>query len=69
MSGKTPVEPMDSSQQNSPVAGPVSDEATVMLDSAKNVCFWNGAQFSEGDTVVSAGTEYECTYGQWVKQG
>ena len=61
------VSSMDSSKPNSPIAGPVSDEATVMLDKASNKCVWNGQEFQEGDLVSDGGTIYECTYGQWVK--
>ena len=68
MSDKVTVEAMDSSKQNSPVSGPVSDEATVMMDQAKNVCYWNGQEFPDGELVECAGEVYECSFGQWVKQ-
>ena len=68
MADPVSVDPMDAGKQNSPVAGPVSDEATVMLDKAASKCVWNGQEFAEGDMVSSEGATYECTYGQWVKQ-
>ena len=67
MADKVTVEAMDSSKQNSPISGPVSDEATVMMDQAKNVCHWNGQEYPEGQIVVCDGAEYECSFGQWVK--
>lgn len=68
MSKTTPVEPMDPSKKNSPIAGPVEDEATVMLDTTKRVCHWNGQEYAEGSVVCDNGTAYECDCGQWVKQ-
>ncbi len=67
MSEKIPVEAMDHSKKNSPVAGPIEDESTVMLDQASKVCFWNDQVFKEGQVVTSEGSEYECTFGQWIK--
>lgn len=67
MSEKTSVEPMDQSKKNSPVSGPTSDEATVMLDNAASKCFWNGQEFNEGQQVDCQGKVYECSYGQWVE--
>ena len=68
MSDTVPVDAMDSSKRNSPVAGPVEDEATVMLDSASQTCYWNDQQFNDGDTVVCDGKTYECSYGSWVSE-
>jgi len=61
------VEPMDQSKQNSPIAGPIEDESTVILNDAQNSCHWNGQEFQEGDVVCSQGTGYECHLGNWVK--
>jgi len=69
MSEKIPVEPMDRSKRNSPVAGPIEEESTVMLDQASKVCYWNGQEFNEGQLVASDGATYECTFGQWIKAG
>ena len=69
MSGKVSVEAMDHSKKNSPVAGPIEDESTVMLDQASKVCYWNDQEFQEGQVVESEGREYECNFGQWIKQG
>lgn len=68
MSEKVSVDPMDASKSNSPLAGPVSDEATVMLDNAASKCEWNGQEFDEGQLVECQGEVYACNYGQWVKQ-
>ncbi len=67
MSEKTSVKSMDHSKKNSPVAGPIEEESTVMLDQANKVCYWNDQKFSEGQLVESDGTVYECTFGQWIK--
>jgi hypothetical protein len=58
---------MDSNQENSPVAGPVDQEATVMLNTAKNTCMWNGQSYLEGANVNDGIRIFECNYGQWVK--
>ncbi len=68
MSEKIRVEAMDRSKNNSPVAGPIEEESTVMLDQASKVCYWNDQEFKEGQFVESEGSEYECTFGQWIKQ-
>ena len=66
MSDKVTVEAIDQSKKNSPVAGPVQEDATVMMDTASNVCHWNGQEFPDGQVVVADGVEYECSYGQWI---
>jgi hypothetical protein len=68
MSEKISVETMDQSKKNSPVAGPIEEESTVMLDQASKVCYWNDQEFIEGQFVENAGANYECTFGQWIKQ-
>ena len=68
MADPTPVQPMDSSKENSPVAGPLTDEATVMLDTAKTTCMWNSDSYIEGARIKDGHGVYECNYGQWVKQ-
>ena len=68
MSEKISVEAMDHSKKNSPVAGPIEEESTVMLDQASEVCFWNDQEFKEGQMVESEGSEYECNFGQWIRQ-
>ncbi|MDX1432393.1 MAG: hypothetical protein R3286_08065 [Gammaproteobacteria bacterium] len=69
MADKVTVEAMDKSKQNSPVAGPIEEESTVMLDKASKVCYWNDQEFHEGQIVECGGETFECTFGQWVKQG
>ena len=68
MTNKIAVAPMDSAQKNSPIAGPVSDEATVVMNTASNICVWNGQEFPDGTVVESEGSEYECSFGQWTKR-
>ncbi|MGI9336154.1 MAG: hypothetical protein ACR2RL_23655 [Gammaproteobacteria bacterium] len=68
MSEKVTVEPMDRGQKNSPIAGPVEDQSTVLMTAATNTCFWNGQEFSDGDHVECEGEAYECSLGHWVKQ-
>jgi len=67
MADVTRVEPMDPDKKNSPIAGPVEDESTVMLDKAATQCFWNDQVFEEGALVEDAGSRYECSLGQWIK--
>ena len=67
MSDKISVGPRDNSQKNSPIAGPVEEEATVMMNTAAKVCHWNGQEFPEGQLIESEGVTYECSLGQWVK--
>ena len=69
MSEKISVEAMDHSKKNSPVAGPIEEESTVMLDQASKVCYWNDQEFTEGQVVECEGGSYECTFGQWIKEG
>jgi len=68
MSDKTVVDPRNSAMKNSPVAGPVSDEATVIIKKASTTCHWNDQPFPEGALVECDGVTYECNYGQWVEK-
>ena len=67
MADKIVVQAMDPNQKNSPLAGPVEEEGTVVMDSASRVCVWNGQEFHDGQVVDCAGAQYECSFGQWVK--
>ena len=69
MADKITVAPMDSSKQNSPVTGPVSDEATVVMNKASDFCVWNDQQYPDGTLVESEGVTYECSLGQWTRRG
>ena len=62
------VEPMDPNKKNSQIAGPVSDEATVIMNTASDSCVWNDQTYSEGSVVENEGVNYECHMGQWVKK-
>jgi len=68
MAKVTPVEPMDKKKKNSPIAGPIEEESTVMMDTASKRCYWNDQEFQEGDVVSADGVQYECNLGQWVKR-
>ncbi len=63
----TEVEPVDNSKKNSEILGPTGDEATVQMDQLEEKCYWNDAEFSNGDQVSSAGKCYECSFGRWVE--
>lgn len=67
MSAPTNVESMDGNHKNSPIAGPVEEEATVMLDLSNPVCFWNGTEFADGSSVSDGEGTYVCSVGKWVK--
>ena len=68
MAEKTQVAPRNPNQKNSPLAGPIETESTVVLKTATSGCVWNGRSFAEGDRVESEGVVYECSLGQWVKR-
>ena len=63
----TEVDAINNSKKNSEVLGPSSDEATVQMDQLEEKCYWNDAEFSNGDQVTSAGKCYECSFGRWVE--
>ena len=63
----TEVEAQDSGKKNSEVLGPTSDEATVQMDQLQEKCYWNDAEFSNGDQVTNDGKCYECSFGRWVE--
>ncbi len=69
MSDKITVQAMDSSKKNSAVTGPVTEEATVMMNAAAKFCIWNDQQFDEGQVVACDGVSYECSLGKWVQTG
>ena len=61
------VEPVDPAKKTSEILGPMSEEATVQIDKQNEKCFWNDAEFSQGDQVSHDGDCYECSYGRWLK--
>ena len=63
----TEVEAIDTSKKNSEVLGSASDEATVQMDQLEEKCYWNDAEFSSGDQVLSNGKCYECSFGRWIE--
>ena len=62
----TPVAAQDSAQKNSPIAGPLDEEATVQMDQEKQTCYWNGQSFEQGSKVDADGSCYECSFGTWI---
>ena len=61
------VAAMDHAKKNSPLAGPIEEEATVVLDLAKPECFWNGEEFADGSKVSDGQHIYVCSVGKWLK--
>jgi len=45
----------------------MSEEATVRMDLENKQCYWNDAEFSQGDQVIADGKRYECSYTRWVE--
>ncbi len=68
MSNSNPVEveAPDSSKKTSDILGPMSEEATVSMDLQDEHCYWNDAEFSQGDQIIAEGKRYECSYTRWV---
>ena len=64
----TRVEPMDSAKKNSDMAESFSGERTVILGEEKTKCFWNDAEFPDGNSVCDSGRLYKCHMGVWIKQ-
>ena len=64
----TPVDAVDPAKKSSPILDSSSGETTVKMDQQDNPCFWNDAEFSQGDLVAVDGKCYECSFGRWVEQ-
>ena len=62
-----PVEARDPSKKTSGILGSVKEEATVMMDLQDELCYWNDAEFSQGDQITVDGKRYECTYTKWLE--
>ncbi len=60
------VAPMDPNKRNSAIAGPIAEESTMQLAQANTPCFWNDEEFAAGTKIVSNGTCYECSFGNWL---
>jgi hypothetical protein len=69
MSNSNPVEveAPDASKKTSDILGPMSEEATVSMDLQNEKCYWNDAEFSQGDQVIADGKCYECSYTRWLE--
>ena len=61
------VEAPDPAKKTSEILGPMSEEATVRMDLQNEHCYWNDAEFSQGDQVTVAGKRYECSYTRWLE--
>lgn len=68
MQDEDQVEPQDPALRNSPKTAeqPPSDTADLR---AREPCFWNGAQYSDGATVCGSGTRHKCWDGRWIEIG
>lgn len=66
MADPTEVGAIDPSKKNSEILGPTSDEATVQMSELDQTCFWNDAEFQQGQQVASEGKKYECSFGRWL---
>jgi len=64
----TKVDPMDEAKNNSQAVDSLSGETTIILGEEKSKCFWNDAEFNEGDKICDQGVAYECHMGIWVKR-
>jgi hypothetical protein len=65
------VEPQDETLKNSPkVEGPLEDgDEAPESRVGKEVCLWNGKEFSDGATVCDSGTRHKCWDGRWIEIG
>jgi len=63
----TQVDPVDSAKKNSRVVDSLRSESTVILDTSKLQCYWNGVEFPDGGKVCDSGVTYECHMGSWLK--
>ena len=66
-SNAVPVETPAPSKKTSEILGPMSEEATVRMDLQSENCYWNDAEFSQGDQVTVDGKRYECSYSRWLE--
>jgi len=61
------VESVDPAKKTSEITGLTSDEATVSMDLADAVCFWNDTEYAQGSRVNTDGKCYECSFGRWIE--
>jgi len=66
-SNAVPVEAPDPAKNTSEILGPMSEEATVSMNLQNENCYWNDAEFSQGDQVTVDGKCYECSYTRWLE--
>lgn len=66
MSGVKSVEPAAPGRKTSQILGPTGGEATVKMDLQDAKCYWNDAEFSQGDRISLKDECFECSFGRWV---
>ena len=66
MSEAKSVEPVDPAKKTSEIIDATAGEATVKMDQQDAKCYWNDAEFSQGERVDVGGTCYECNFGRWL---
>ncbi|MBI2993137.1 MAG: hypothetical protein HYY48_03055 [Gammaproteobacteria bacterium] len=66
MPGVKPVEPAAPGKKTSQILGPTGGEATVKMDLQDAKCYWNDAEFFQGDRISVNDECYECSFGRWV---
>jgi hypothetical protein len=63
----TPVDAVDQSKNTSTILESMGSESTVRMDLQDAKCYWNDAEFSQGEQVTLEDKCYECSFGRWVK--
>ena len=61
------VDKLDASRKNSEIVEASADETTVSMEKQDEKCYWNDAEFSQGDRVNTDGKCFECSFGRWVE--
>ena len=61
----------DPELRNSPIAEEEDEDTDVVRQQVPGepVCFYNGAEFRNGDFVASGSQVRKCSYGVWVETG
>ncbi len=67
MSDPKPVEAADPAKKTSKITGPVDNDATVLTTEFDLKCYWNDAEFENGDRVTCEGKSYEANNGMWIE--
>jgi hypothetical protein len=61
--------PQDPERRNSPIASDAEDDPALLQEQLEELetCYFNDAQFSEGDVIQSGTSVLRCTRGVWVQ--